>query len=71
MPAAAAIADIGRKQRLHVIEQRLGNDPVMLTRVNLVVVDDFAAVDPVLQEIVEPPSAERIAAADATISHGL
>lgn len=71
MPAAAAIADVGGKQRLDVIEQRPGNDSVMLTRVILAMVDDVAAVDAVLQEIVEPASAERIAAADATISHGL
>src|SRR5205807_2772153 len=60
--AGTALNHVLGKAGLHRIPQRGVDDPLVLAGIALVLVDDLAAVDPVLQYQVERAAGERLAA---------
>src|SRR5262249_39801505 len=64
--ACVPLGGIGGKLRLNRIPQRLIDDRPVLTRMGLLLVDDLAAIDPVLQYQIERAAGEGLAAVEAT-----
>src|SRR6266404_8686286 len=64
--ARVPLGGIAGQQCLNRIPQRLIDDRRVLTRMGLLLVDDLAAIDAVLQHQVEPAAREWLAASQAT-----
>src|ERR1700732_90721 len=64
--ACVPLGGVAGKLRLNRIPQRLIDDRRVLTRMGLLLVDDLASIDSVLQHQIERTAGERVAAAQAT-----
>src|SRR6202047_4941875 len=64
--ACVPLGGVAGKLCLNRIPQRLIDDRRVLTRMGLLLVDDIASIDPVLQHQIERTARERVAAAQAT-----
>src|SRR5467141_926404 len=64
--ACATLGGVAGKLRLNRIPQRLIDDGGVLTRMGLLLVDDLASIDPVLQHQIERAAGEWLAASQAT-----
>jgi hypothetical protein len=64
--ACVPLGGVAGKLCLNRIPQRLIDDRRVLTRMGLLLVDDLASIDPVLQHQIECAAGEWLAAAQAT-----